>query len=420
MIGSSARRTEVRISPRIAWRKLAPSASCASIAARSRTTPPSSESSASDSAVQHVAQHDAGQRDGIARVVPGLRPDRRGQRQDRGQEGGEGNRRSARPRSCRSGRAAAPAAPPPRARQSPPSPAPQPAWPAARRARTPAQHEADQHQLHHHARRRPGELACAGRAAAPATARRRARSAPRRSHRSSGVSRIGVMPATRRRFSMRRCRRAEPRGLRPGCASPSRSWCRRRAVAQQLFHQRGCPGPARRSARRAAAPASCSASARISARRWRSPVESCTTGASSRSGASASRGAMRAREPQRLAAEVFGDPLVPPAWLGSAVDDLPPPRRRRQRSDARARRANTSPSFGSRSAIMRRNRLLPEPDGPVIARHSPARQLQIERAGQSGCAGRRCAAARRSAARRSAQAHPPANFASSRTCERMP
>src|SRR6266478_6264727 len=38
--------------------------------------------------------------------------------------------------------------------------------------------------------------------------------------------------------------------------------------------------------------------------------------------------------------------------------------------------SQTLPSLGSRSAIMRRNRLLPDPDGPVMAAHAPAPRLR--------------------------------------------
>src|SRR5260370_3961423 len=38
--------------------------------------------------------------------------------------------------------------------------------------------------------------------------------------------------------------------------------------------------------------------------------------------------------------------------------------------------SQTLPWLGSRSAIMRRNRLLPDPDGPVMAAHAPAPRLR--------------------------------------------
>src|ERR1700687_3219085 len=38
--------------------------------------------------------------------------------------------------------------------------------------------------------------------------------------------------------------------------------------------------------------------------------------------------------------------------------------------------SQTLPSLGSRSAIMRRKRLLPDPDGPVMAAHAPAPRVR--------------------------------------------
>ena len=171
------------------------------------------------------------------------------------------------------------------------------------------------------------------------------------------------------------------------CASPSRWLCRRRAVRAALLDQCAwCPRPARRWVRPAAAPVSRKASARISAMRCRSPVESCITGPSSSAAASASRGAS-ARAKSIAAARNGRRPLAPPTGFGGAVDHLCGAMRAPAATGVQRSSSKTSPSFGSRSAIMRRNRLLPEPDGPVIARHSPASAQGRTDPPERGCAG---------------------------------
>ena len=77
--------------------------------------------------------------------------------------------------------------------------------------------------------------------------------------------------------------------------------------------------------------------------------------------------------------------------------------------------SRTRPSFGSRSAIMRRNRLLPAPDGPVMAMHSP-----ISRATSNGPARRLRSPDSSSSGTAVIQLVQAANFASSRAWERMP
>ena len=68
--------------------------------------------------------------------------------------------------------------------------------------------------------------------------------------------------------------------------------------------------------------------------------------------------------------KMFDDPVGPPAGFRADIRDQLSPSR--GRSEARSRSfSQTSPSLGSRSAIMRRKKLLPDPDGPVIASRLP-------------------------------------------------
>ena len=104
--------------------------------------------------------------------------------------------------------------------------------------------------------------------------------------------------------------------------------------------------------------------ARMRASRCRSPVDRRSTGPSIELGLEAETGPRARRAARARSGEMRGDASPPTSRI---------PRRHRPRAGAKRgagmaravlrRRAARSPSFGSRSATMRRNRLLPEPDG---------------------------------------------------------
>ena len=108
----------------------------------------------------------------------------------------------------------------------------------------------------------------------------------------------------------------------------------------------------------------------ISEKRCFSPVESCAIGASRRSTRSPRRAARAATSLRLFTAKCSITLSVHhPDSADTYVTCF-----RHAGADIEARSlsfSQTSPSLGSRSAIMRRKRLLPDPDEPVIAAHIP-------------------------------------------------
>ena len=367
---------------------VAPSASCASIAARSRTTAPSRRVEREAGGVEHVAQHDAGERDGVARVVPGRGPERRGQREDAVSSVANADRRARRWRNCRtcssrcSGRA------------------------ATSRAgdRDHHQHHQQRHrrrgQREHHAQHQADQRAVA----APCAPRRSAscRCSPRPSAtdsapssttstaamaRSRGGKRdAGVMPAPAAASRMAN-RRSPSRAASAGIVRDQHDRDRRtRAVARS-----SALGPRDRVARRARAVGSSSSSTGglDQQRAHQGEALPFAGGQAQHRPVEQRRG--KAESPASAFARRRGRGNARPRSRPTS----PARRRHRRRGGARPGRGtlararpsrNASPSPGSRSAIRRSSRLLPEPDGPVTATHSPAATSR------SNGPARRCAA----------------------------